>query len=171
MVGLHAEGTLEVPDSGLWVVGLGASAGGVEALRQLLPVLPDGPVAYVVAQHMSPVHPSLLLQVLSRETSLKVVEVFDGIALEPGHVYVAPPNCDVSLAGGVLRIQTAAPRISPQPSIDVLFDSLAAGLPGRVIGVSTFGPTTWAKRSTVSCTSDWPRKPLQNDSISTRSRR
>ncbi|MFN8156791.1 MAG: EAL domain-containing protein [Candidatus Nanopelagicales bacterium] len=128
-----------MPDSGLWVVGLGASAGGVEALRQLLPVLPDGPVAYVVAQHMSPVHPSLLLQVLSRETSLKVVEVFDGIALEPGHVYVAPPNCDVSLSGGVLRIRTAAPRISPQPSIDVLFDSLAAGLPGRVIGVVLSG--------------------------------
>ncbi|MFN8147516.1 MAG: EAL domain-containing protein, partial [Candidatus Nanopelagicales bacterium] len=97
------------------------------------------PVAYVIAQHMSPVHPSLLLQVLSRETTLKVVEVFDGVALEPGHVYVAPPNCDVSLSDGTLRIQTAAPRISPQPSIDVLLDSLAAGMPGRVIGVVLSG--------------------------------
>jgi chemotaxis response regulator CheB len=78
--------------SGFHVVGIGASAGGIEALREVLPDLPAGNVAYVIAQHMSAAHPSLLTQVLARETTMPVQEVAAGVRLQPGVVYVAPPQ-------------------------------------------------------------------------------
>lgn len=123
----------------LWVVGIGSSAGGIEALREMLPGLSDGPVAYVIAQHMSPVHPSLLLQVLSRETPLEVREISDGTALRSGCVFVAPPNCDVEVVDSTFVTRQAEPRISPQPSIDVLLRSIAEDAGGRAIGVILSG--------------------------------
>ena len=108
-----------------WLVGIGSSAGGVEALRELLPGLPGGDVAYVIAQHMSPVHPSLLLEVLSRESELELSEITDGLPLRAGTIFVSRPNCDVEVSSGRFRTRQASPRISPQPSIDVLLRSLA----------------------------------------------
>jgi two-component system CheB/CheR fusion protein len=122
-----------------WVVGIGASAGGIEALRDVVPHLPQTGASYVVAQHMSPVHPSLLLQVLARETALDVVEVTDGQPLRPGTIHVVPPNRDVTVSGETLVIRQALPRISPQPSIDSLFTSLAASWGQRAIGVVLSG--------------------------------
>ena len=125
--------------SGMWVVGIGASAGGVEALRELLPLLPLGDVAYVIAQHMSPTHPSLLIQVLARETSLRVMEVGEDTTIESGVVYVTPPNRDVTVTGYRLLVEQAEPRISPQPSVDVLLSSIAASHEGRGVGVILSG--------------------------------
>lgn len=65
------------PDAGPWLVGVGASAGGIDALGSLIPGLPENAV-YIIAQHMSPAHPSLLSEVLSRDSSLPVVELSDG---------------------------------------------------------------------------------------------
>ncbi|MEZ5117704.1 MAG: EAL domain-containing protein [Candidatus Nanopelagicales bacterium] len=120
-------------------MGIGSSAGGVEALRELLPALPAGDVAYVVAQHMSPQHPSLLLQVLGRETSLPVREIGDSTPLVAGEVFLAPPNRDVRLRGAVLTSAQAEPRISPQPSIDALLTSIAAEAGPAAIGVVLSG--------------------------------
>jgi two-component system CheB/CheR fusion protein len=122
-----------------WLVGIGSSAGGVEALRELLPGLGSGDVVYIIAQHMSPVHPSLLLQVLSRETELEVAEIADGIPLRTGTIFVAPPNCDVEVRDGFFRTRQAEPRISPQPSIDVLLRSLAREAGPRSIAVVLSG--------------------------------
>ena len=136
---MDLEAVLASGTESLWVVGIGASAGGVEALRQLLPTLPDGAVAYVIAQHMSPVHPSLLVQVLSRETKLQVTEIVDGLPLAAGHIYVAPPAFDVLLVDGALATRPAPQRISPQPSIDVLFGALAGTIGPAAVGVVLSG--------------------------------
>jgi two-component system CheB/CheR fusion protein len=122
-----------------WLVGIGSSAGGVEALRELLPGLNAGDVVYVIAQHMSPVHPSLLLQVLSRETELEVAEIADGDPLRTGTIFVAPPNCDVEVMDGCFRTRQAEPRISPQPSIDTLLRSLAQEAGSRSIAIILSG--------------------------------
>ncbi|MGE3812077.1 MAG: EAL domain-containing protein [Candidatus Nanopelagicales bacterium] len=126
----------------LWVVGIGASAGGVEALRELVPHLPQAGAAFVVAQHMSPVHPSLLMQVLARETSLDVVEVVDGQPLRAGALHVVPPNRDVTVSGENLLIRQAAPRISPQPSIDALLTSLASSWGPKAVAIVLSGTGT-----------------------------
>jgi two-component system CheB/CheR fusion protein len=126
----------------LWVVGIGASAGGVEALRELVPHLPQAGAAFVVAQHMSPVHPSLLMQVLARETSLDVVEVVDGQQLRAGALHVVPPNRDVTVSGENLLIRQATPRISPQPSIDALLTSLASSWGSKAVAVVLSGTGT-----------------------------
>lgn len=118
----------------------GQSAGGVEALRELLPGLPGGNVAYIIAQHMSPVHPSLLLEVLSRESELELSEITDGLPLRAGTIFMSRPNCDVEVSSGRFRTRQASPRISPQPSIDVLLRSLARECGDHAIAVTlSFG--------------------------------
>lgn len=122
-----------------YVVGIGASAGGIEALREVLPVLPVGNVSYVIAQHMSAAHPSLLTQVLARETSMPVIEVEDGMAIHAGVIYVAPPNRDIEFTDAGFVARQAAPRISPQPSIDVLLESLALTYGSHAVGIVLSG--------------------------------
>lgn len=122
-----------------WLVGIGSSAGGIEALRELLPNLVGGDVTYIIAQHMSPARPSLLLQVLARETSLDLREVEHGARVQPGVVYLVPPNCDVEVVAGRFVQQEAEPRISPQPSINVLLRSLAEEAGPRSVSVILSG--------------------------------
>ena len=86
------------------VVGIGASAGGLEAFRGLLGSLPEETgMAYVVVQHLSPDHPSILAQTLARFTSMPVLEIHDATPLAPNQVYVMPPNAEVVLSRGTLR--------------------------------------------------------------------
>ncbi|MGB0969806.1 MAG: chemotaxis protein CheB [Mycobacterium sp.] len=122
-----------------YVVGIGASAGGIEALREVLPTLPSANVAYVIAQHMSPLHPSMLTQVLARDTPLPVNEIEDGMEIEAGQIYLAPKNRDVELVGKRFVARQAAPRISPQPSINVLLESLVEARGSQSIGVVLSG--------------------------------
>jgi len=87
------------------VVGVGASAGGLEALSQLLRSLPpDTGMAFVLVQHLAPQHESILASILARETSMPVREAADGIHLEPNHVYVIPPDRDMMIKDGTLGL-------------------------------------------------------------------
>src|SRR5689334_2474227 len=87
--------------SGIAVVGIGASAGGLEAFWGLFGALPpDTGMAFVVVQHLSPEHPSILARTLTRLTSMPVLEVQKGMRLEPNRVYVMPSNAEVSVGGG-----------------------------------------------------------------------
>lgn len=108
------------------VVAIGASAGGLEAIQELARhlVLP-GHFAYIVAQHLAPDHPSQLVDLVARVTSLNVVTAVNGAALEPGVIVIAPPHCDVALEAGQLRVSDPLPRFGPSPCIDLLFESLA----------------------------------------------
>ena len=107
------------------VVGIGASAGGLEALQEFLsPLKPDG-TAYVIAQHLAPDHPSLIVELLSRDTSLQVQEAIDGEQLVPGVVVIGPPNHDLTVVGDRLRLVEPAERLGPSPNVDLLFESLS----------------------------------------------
>jgi two-component system CheB/CheR fusion protein len=87
------------------IVGIGASAGGLEAFTQLLKHLPaDTGMGFVLVQHLDPDHESALVQILARVTSMPVREVEDELRIVPNHVYIIPPNTDMATAQGVLKL-------------------------------------------------------------------
>ncbi|MDZ8185967.1 MAG: chemotaxis protein CheB [Nostoc sp. ChiSLP02] len=108
------------------IVGMGASAGGLEAFTQLLRNLPnDTGMAFVLVQHLSPDYKSMLSEILSESTQMPVHEVEDGIVVEPNHVYVIPPNKNMTIAQGLLKL---APRVKTRGqymTVDAFFFSLA----------------------------------------------
>ncbi|WP_323247828.1 EAL domain-containing protein [Synechococcus sp. CCY9202] len=123
-----------------YVVGLGASAGGLEALQELVSyLLPGGGVSYVVAQHLAPDHRSLLVDLVSHTTSLKVVAAVNGMTLQDGVIVICPPNHDVAVEKNRLVISEPLPRFGPSPSVDVLFESLAEHWDERAVGVVLSG--------------------------------
>lgn len=122
------------------VVAIGASAGGLDAIQELIRNLPlEVDVAYIVAQHLSPDHPSQLADLLGRSTHLKVVPAGDGMTLEPGQIMVLPPNGDATLEGQTLSIREPQPRFGPSPSIDLLFTSVADQYSDRGVAVILSG--------------------------------
>src|SRR5262249_34031596 len=87
------------------VVGVGASAGGLEAFSQLLEALPaTANVAIVFVQHLSPQHQSALPSLLASKTPVPIVQVTEGLQIEPQHVYVIPPNVQMGITDGVLHL-------------------------------------------------------------------
>jgi two-component system CheB/CheR fusion protein len=121
------------------VVGIGASAGGLEAIRRLLQSLPDEiGMAFVLVQHLHPEHPSALSEILSRVTRMPVTEVTDEPELVPDRVYVIPPGRVMTVSKGHLQV---FPRESPGPShpIDLFFRSLAEERKSGAIGVLLSG--------------------------------
>ncbi|MEM9576233.1 MAG: chemotaxis protein CheB [Pseudomonadota bacterium] len=109
------------------IIGIGSSAGGLEAIRELVATLPTAvEVAYVVVQHMSPHHKSLMTELVARQTSLKVRDVADGTEPEPNIIYVTPPNTDIIYDDGKLRLVDPSLEVaSPKPSVDRFLLSLA----------------------------------------------
>ena len=121
-------------------VGIASSAGGLEALGPLVGNLSSGsPMAYVIVQHLAPQHRSMLAELLSRETTLKVVEIQDGSELRAGVVYTTPPNNDVIVKDGRLRLLPPVNAIGPKPSADRCFQSLADECGARAIAVVLSG--------------------------------
>ena len=124
-----------------YIVGIGSSAGGLEALRELASSLPtELPVAYVVVQHMSPQHKSLLTTLVARESRLRVEDVTDGVVPAPNVIYVTPPNADVVMSAGKLRLLPPSPdRASPKPSVDRFLMSIADEKAEHAVGVILSG--------------------------------
>jgi len=121
-----------------FIIGIGASAGGVQALEAFFNNLPDNPeAAFVVVQHLSPNHPSMMAEILQRKTTLPVQEVQNQIRLEPAKVYVLPPGKSMVLEDGRLRLE-AVPK-SPHYPIDLFFQSLAKGWGERTIAILLSG--------------------------------
>jgi len=122
------------------IIGIGCSAGGLEALEKFLTHLPtDGAMALVVIQHLAPDHDSTLPELLRRFTSLEVIAAADGMVVQPGWVYVIPPNKDLSLLHGRLRLlEPVAPRGLRLP-IDFFLRALAEDQGERAIGVILSG--------------------------------
>ena len=122
------------------IVGIGASAGGLEATTQVLRNLgPELPFAYVVLQHVSPTHKSLLPEILGRETRLTVRTMEHGGAPEAGVVYVVPPNSNAAIHEGRFVLVPAKPEVFPKPSINDFFISLAAEFEEAAIGLILSG--------------------------------
>src|SRR5579864_8222430 len=85
------------PSNNFPVIGVGASAGGLEAFTELLHALPKNTgMAFVFVQHLDPKHVSMLAEILGRESKMPVLEARDGVRVEPDHVYVIPRNTSVS---------------------------------------------------------------------------
>ena len=85
------------------VVGIGASAGGLEAFRELLEALPDDTgMAFVLVSHLSKTYKSMLSELLSKVTKMPVAEARDKTPLLPNHIYVIPPNATLAMEDGVL---------------------------------------------------------------------
>ncbi len=122
------------------IVGIGASAGGLEAFTELLRFLPvDTGMAYVLVQHLAPTHKSLLTKLLARVTPMHVREARDGLVVEANQVYVIPPNTDMTLAHGVLTLITQTTMGGQHLSIDTFLRSLAESQSERAIGVILSG--------------------------------
>lgn len=124
----------------MYMVGIGASAGGIEALKVLLKGLsPDENATYIIAQHISPTHVSMLADILSRFTRLKILNASHGLQPLKGHIYITPPNHHVVLKDSMIHLIDASDLPSPKPSINRLFESLAESYGARAIGVVLSG--------------------------------
>lgn len=113
----------------LIIVGIGSSAGGLEALTEFVSHLkPTGRMAFVIAQHLSPTHRSMLEELLSRDTGLPIKLLKRSIKPLPDTIYLTPPNRHVVVEGGLIKIRTPRIKQGPVPSADTLFSSLAREL-------------------------------------------
>ncbi|MBV9386522.1 MAG: PAS domain-containing protein [Chroococcidiopsidaceae cyanobacterium CP_BM_ER_R8_30] len=122
------------------VVGIGASAGGLEAFTQLLNHLPtDLGMAFVIIQHMAPEQESVLSLILSRVTQMPVREVEDGMEIAPNQVYVIPPNASMTIEQGVLKLATRPSHNRPFMSVDTFLISLAEERGNKGIAVILSG--------------------------------
>ncbi|MEP6716609.1 MAG: chemotaxis protein CheB [Terriglobia bacterium] len=120
------------------VVGIGASAGGLEAFTDLLRHLPEKTgLAFVLVQHLDPQHESMLVEILAPASKMPVETVRDGVAIEPDHIYVIPPNTSMELRDGHLGLVARAPGL--HLPIDIFFESLARVQGSRGIGVVLSG--------------------------------
>src|SRR5581483_4572117 len=122
------------------IVGIGASAGGLEAIDAFLRNVPArSGLAYVIVQHLDPTHKGVLVELLQRATTIPVTQVKDGLKVEPDHAYVIPPNADLSILHGVLHL---TPQTTPRGlnlPIDLFFRSLAQDQREFAIGVVLSG--------------------------------
>ena len=122
------------------IVGVGASAGGFEAFRELLGHLPDSTgMAFLYVQHLDPHHESRLSELLARATRMQVVEAAHDLPVEIDHVYVIPPNTNMTIAKGVLRLTPRGESRAPHLAVDHLLRSLAEDQQTRAIGVVLSG--------------------------------
>jgi two-component system CheB/CheR fusion protein len=122
------------------IVGIGASAGGLEAFTQLLAALPlDTGMGFVLVQHLDPQHDSALAQILSRATSLPVAEISDNQRVEPNHIYVIPRDTNLSIERGALKLSARATSRTPPRPIDAFFESLAQDRRELAIGIVLSG--------------------------------
>src|ERR1700730_9930403 len=122
------------------IVGIGASAGGLEALDLFLRNVPtDSSIAFVIVQHLEPTHKSSMVELLQRATAMKVLQVKDRTPVQPAFVYVIPPNKEMTILQGCLHLLD---RIAPHGlhlPIDYFFRSLADDQQDRSIGVILSG--------------------------------
>lgn len=124
----------------LTIVGVGASAGGLEAFTQFLRGLPaDSGLAVVFVQHLAPQHDSALVTLLSAQTTLPVVQAAHGAMVEANHVYVIPPNAQVEMRGDQLRLLPRPTDRSQYTPVDTFFSSMADTLRSRAIAVVLSG--------------------------------
>jgi two-component system CheB/CheR fusion protein len=136
--------TPAIPEAATFaIVGLGASAGGLEAFEQFFRNMPvDSGLAFVLVQHLDPEHASLLTEILQRTTTMPVLEALDQVKVTPNHVYVIPPNRDLAIFHGVLQLSVPeAPRGQRMP-IDAFLRSLAEDQGENAIGVILSGTGT-----------------------------
>jgi len=164
---------------GIEAIAIGASAGGIDALSQLLPALPtDARLAVFVVVHLPPAQPSLLTEIFQLRCALWVQEAEDKQMVEPGTLYFAPPDYHLLLdAGPQLALSADPPVHFSRPSIDALFES-AADVYGKallgivltgasedgasgLLAIHQAGGSTWVQRPSDAATPAMPLYAIQ----------
>jgi two-component system, chemotaxis family, CheB/CheR fusion protein len=127
------------PGRELTVVGIGASAGGLQALRDFFEAVPkDGGMAYVVITHLDPDRRSEMAELIQARSPIPVQQATEALTLEPDHAYVIPPNQELRLKGGKLRLRERTERGLHSP-VDLFFRTLAEACGNRAVGVLLSG--------------------------------
>jgi two-component system CheB/CheR fusion protein len=122
------------------VVGIGASAGGLDACRKLADAIPAGiGMAFILVQHLDPTHESMMVALLASHTSMPVHQATDGLMVERDHFYVIPPGVYLSVSEGVLRLSQPTARHGARLPVDFLLHSLAEGYGSRGVCVILSG--------------------------------
>ncbi len=129
--------------SGFPIVGIGASAGGLEAFETFFKAMPaDSGVAFVLVAHLDPTHVSILPELLQKRTKMKVCQIRNGMLVRPDTVYVIPPNKDLSILNGVLHLMDLVQPRGANLPIDTLFRSLAQDQGANAVCVILSGTGT-----------------------------
>lgn len=122
------------------VVGIGASAGGLDAFKKFFSAMPrDSGMAFVLVPHLDPSHRSLMVELMVRQTAMHVCEATDGMPIEPNCVYIIPPNKYLSVSAGHLRLTGPTDRLGLPTALDGFFRSLAADQQEKAIGIVLSG--------------------------------
>jgi len=125
------------------IVGVGMSAGGLEACKKFLTAMPvDSGVVIVLVPHLDPTHESLMVTLLARQTKMPVCEAEDGMKVRPNNVYVIPPNKCLSIRNGVLQLSDPPAVHRFETAIDIFLISLARDQREHAIGIVLSGTGT-----------------------------
>src|SRR5436190_125631 len=155
--GTHAPSVRPARSGSFPIVGIGASAGGLEAFASILAHVAAEPgAAFVFVQHLDPKHESLLTEILSRSSKVPVTEARDGTRVRPNQVYVIPPNANLAIAHGTLEVTPRPATHGQHMPVDVFLRSLAEDQKNKAIGVVLSG--TASPRS--SCCFGTPSAPI-----------
>jgi two-component system CheB/CheR fusion protein len=134
------QSTAHSPQSEYFIVGVGASAGGLEAIEIFFDNLPDDTgAAYVIVQHLSPDFKSLMDQLLARHTKMQIHRAEEGMSVEPNNIYLIPPRKNMRVEGRALRLSEQSKDRTPPLPIDIFLTSLAEDVAERAIGVILSG--------------------------------
>jgi len=122
----------------IFIVGIGGSAGALNAYKDLLDAMPfDTGMAFVIISHMNPTAHSLLAKILQRHTKMSVTVAADAMPILSNHVYVIPPDSDLTMENYHFRV--ISPRISRNKQVDIFFISLAEAMGVRAVGIILSG--------------------------------
>lgn len=123
-----------------YIVGIGASAGGLEAINHLFENMPyNTGFSFVVVQHISPDHKSLMAELVSKHTAMPVIEAEDDMPVNPNHIYLIPSKKFMKIQAGKLQLTEKVKNQFPNNAIDVFFESLATDAGDRAIGIILSG--------------------------------
>lgn len=126
--------------SGFCIAGIGASAGGLEAICEFFAAMPaDSGIAFVIIQHLFPTQKSLAAEIIGKHTAISAMPAEEGLRVEPDHIYTVPPNTYPSLRDGLLHLDEPKNKIGPRLPIDHFFASLGQDQQQRAIGIVLSG--------------------------------
>ncbi len=129
-----------VTDNSFYVVGIGASAGGLEALERFFESMTENSgMAFIIVSHLDPKHVSIMPELIQKSTKMKLFQAEDGMIVKPNHVYVAPPNRDLALLHGIIQLIEPPEAHGFRLPIDFFFKSLSADLGEKAICIILSG--------------------------------
>jgi len=122
------------------IVGIGSSAGGLEALKKIFSATPpDSGMAFVLIQHLDPTHESLMVELLARHTTMKVVQISNGMPVAPNRIHIIPPNTSLTIKDGILLLSKPIARRGLRLPVDTFLEALAVDQQENAIGIILSG--------------------------------